>query len=263
MGLSEILRHRREQLGLTQDHVAAQAGISKPYLSNIETGRAKNPPTDGVLELLETALQFDAGELLKVAHMARTPADVRNEHELLEAEVNKLRGVIREMLTKGRSDKSGMTDLNELAGEFTESDNIRGISSGVIVPIINKVAAGYPVHFTDLDYPPSVADDYIRCPDVHDPHAFAARVVGDSMEPAYHEGDIVVFSPGTPVESGDDCFVRFDDYGGTTFKRFYHDEGNRIRLQPLNSRYPAETYAPEAITGLWPAVYKIERLRHR
>ena len=263
MGLSEIVRQRREELGLTQDRVAAQVGISKPYLSNIETGRAKNPPTDGILKLLEKALRFDVGELLRVAHLARTPPDVRDEHELLEAEVHKLRGVIREMLTSGRPDGSGGIDLDRLSRELTDSENIKGISAGVMVPIINKVAAGYPSHFTDMDYPPSVADDYIRCPDVHDPQAFAARVVGDSMEPAYREGDIVVFSPNTPAEPGDDCFVRFDDYGGTTFKRLYQDQESRIRLQPLNSKYPAEVYEREVITGLWPAVFRIERLRRR
>ncbi|MHC4718099.1 MAG: S24 family peptidase, partial [Planctomycetota bacterium] len=72
--------------------------------------------------------------------------------------------------------------------------NITGpIPPGRAIPIINSVAAGYPYQFTDLDYPPSVADDYVHCPDVNDPHAFAARVVGDSMEPRYSEGDLVVF----------------------------------------------------------------------
>ena len=85
------------------------------------------------------------------------------------------------------------------------------------IPIINKVPAGYPTDFTDLDYPPSVADEYVRCPDIHDPQAFAARVVGDSMEPAYREGDIVVFAPNTPAESGQDCFVRLNGrYNSTT-----------------------------------------------
>ena len=69
-----------------------------------------------------------------------------------------------------------------------------------LIPVINKVAAGYPEDFSDLDYPVGVADDYIRCPDLHDPNAFAVRVVGDSMEPKFCEGDIVVFSP-----AAEDC----------------------------------------------------------
>ena len=125
------------------------------------------------------------------------------------------------------------------------------------------MAAGYPAHFTDLDYPPGVADEYVRCPDLHDTQAFAARVVGDSMEPEFREGDIVVFSPNTQPRPGDDCFVRFDEDGGTTFKRFYQDNKTTIRLQPRNNAYPAMTYPAEKITGLWPALFRIEQLRKK
>ena len=260
MSLGEIIRRRREEVGLTQDQVAGQAGISKPYLSNIETGKAKNPPTDAVLGALERALKFDDFALRKLAHLARTPMDVRQEHELLEAEVHKLRGVIRELISGPRK-ASGALDLDAMTKTLERQSNIKGISAGVAVPIINKVAAGYPHHFTDLDYPPSVADEYIRCPDLHDPQAFAAHVVGDSMEPVYHEGDIVIFSPNTPARDADDCFVRFEGDGGTTFKRLYQDNEQTVRLQPLNNRYPAEIYPRERINGLWPAAFKIERLR--
>ena len=260
MSIGDIVRRRRQQSGLTQEQVADQVGISKPYLSNIETGKAKNPPTDRVLRSLELTLSFEANELTKLAHFARTPVDVRQEHEFLEAELQKLRGVLKELLNEGPRKQLGGVDLDELAKRIYGDSNVKRLSAGVAVPVINKVAAGYPKHFTDLDYPPSVADEYIRCPDLHDPQAFAARMVGDSMSPPYHEGDIVVFCPNTPARSGDDCFVRFDN-NNTTFKRFYQDDRNTIRLQPLNSKYPAETYHRERITGLWPAVFRIERLR--
>jgi repressor LexA len=98
-------------------------------------------------------------------------------------------------------------------------------------------------------------------PDVHDPQAFAARVVGDSMAPTYKEGDIVLFAPGKPARSGDDCFVRFSKDNSTTFKRFQAGRGGKIRLHPLNKNYPVEEYAREDVNGLWPAVMRIERLR--
>jgi SOS-response transcriptional repressor LexA len=283
MSIGAIIRGRREELGLTQDRVAAQVGISKPYLSNIETGKAKNPPTDRVLFLLERVLRFGCGQLTKLAHLARTPSDVRQEHELLEAEVQQLRSVLKELFRKVsdlpaaagalRKETGGM-DLDALAKRIREEllpghagaasgreSNVRALSAGRAIPVINKVSAGYPHDFTDLDYPPSVADEYVRCADVHDPQAFAARVVGDSMEPAYREGDIVIFSPNSPLHSGDDCFVRFEQEGGTTFKRYYQDDPTTIRLQPLNSKYPAESYPREQITGLWPAVFRMEKLR--
>jgi len=263
MDIGRIIRKRRRELGLTQDQVSEQVGISKPYLSNVETGKAKNPPTDRVLRALEGALAFRRSELTKLAHLARTPLDVRHEHEALEGEVQKLRGILKDLLSKAPRKDSGGVDLDRLYKDLAGSDsegNVRTIPAGVVVPVINKVTAGYPRTFTDLNYPPSIAEEYIRCPDLHDPQAFAARVVGDSMEPTYKAGDIVIFSPNTPARSGDDCFVRFDEEGGTNFKRFYQDDERTIRLQPLNSRYPAQTYPRERITGLWPAVFRIERI---
>ncbi len=260
MSLGEIIRRRRTHLELTQDRLAVAVGISKPYLSHIETGKAKNPPTDGIVRALEKALGMKRGVLTKLAHLARTPPDVRAERELLEAEVNHLRGVIKELLHRNQK-VSRELNVDKFLRPPKGANNAVAISAGRVMPIINRVSAGYPQQFTDLDYPPSVADEYIRCVDVHDAQAFAARVVGDSMEPRYHQGDVVVFSPNTPARNGDDCFVRFTDDGGTTFKRFYQDDEATLRLQPLNDRYPAEVYDCQKINGLWPAILRIERVR--
>ncbi len=257
MSMGSIIRKRREERNLTQDQVSVRVGISKPYLSNIETERVHNPPSDRVLTELEKALGFSTGELLAMAHQIRTPSDVRVEHENLSAEVEKLRGMLKQLLgEKGR----GKT-AEAMARKLKNTNVSDMLSAGRSVPIINRVMAGYPHHFTDLDYPPSVADEYVRCPDVHDPQAFAARVVGDSMQPRYAEGDVVIFAPNTQARTGDDCFVRFAKDNSTTFKRLITEKGGKLRLQPLNDKYPAEVYDPDDFTGLWPAVMRIEKLR--
>jgi hypothetical protein len=66
---------------------------------------------------------------------------------------------------------------------------------GMRVPLINKVAAGYPTDFTDMDYPARVADEYVAVPDLEDAGAFAARVVGESMMPDYREGETIDVQP--------------------------------------------------------------------
>ena len=271
MGLGGIIRQRREELGLTQDQVSARVGISKPYLSNIETSRVKNPPTDGVILRLEKVLGFARGQLRRMAHLARTPLDVRAEHENLSAEVEKLRVVLAQLLAerpkakprrRAAGAKQASIDLDAVLRKIKKSKgNVEApLVAGRAVPIINKVPAGYPHNFTDLDYPPSVADEYVRCPDVHDPQAFAARVVGDSMAPKYTEGDIVIFAPNTPAADGDDCFIRFADDWSTTFKQYRADEGGKIRLVARNEKYPPETYEPERVSGLWPAVMRVQQL---
>src|ERR1700710_3186887 len=71
------LRRQRRRLGLTLDELAGRTGISKPYLSLIETGRVPNPPSDEKLRRLEQSLGFNPGELISQAHLQRTPRDVR------------------------------------------------------------------------------------------------------------------------------------------------------------------------------------------
>src|SRR3954451_7096734 len=75
--LGPKLRRQRRRLGLTLDELAGRTGISKPYLSLIETGRVPNPPSDEKLRRLEQVLGFTAGELVSQAHLQRTPRDVR------------------------------------------------------------------------------------------------------------------------------------------------------------------------------------------
>jgi phage repressor protein C with HTH and peptisase S24 domain len=125
------------------------------------------------------------------------------------------------------------------------------------------VAAGYPIDFDDLDYPVGFADDYVRCPDLHDPNAFAVRVVGDSMEPKFSEGDIVVFSPAANVRNGDDCFIRFARPHETTFKRVFFENKKKkksIRLQPRNEKHSPLTVDETRIDGVYRAVMKVEKL---
>src|SRR3954451_12279029 len=75
--LGPKLRRQRRRLGLTLDELAGRTGISKPYLSLIETGRVPNPPSDEKLRKLEHSLGFKQGELVTQAHLHRTPKDVR------------------------------------------------------------------------------------------------------------------------------------------------------------------------------------------
>lgn len=258
MSLGQIIRKKREQLNLTLDKVSARVGYSKPYLSTIETGKVKNPPGDELLRKLEKVLNFEPGLLIHIAHLENLPSDIRQEYESTEAENQKLRQFIKTLIHK-------KTDVHQLGALLAES-NIdteqakASLAAGRLVPIINKVAAGYPADFDDLDYPAGIADDYVRCPDIHDTNAFAVRVVGDSMEPKYKEGDIVIFSPAAEVHNGDDCFVRFTMPHETTFKRVFFEPNNKVRLQPRNEKYSPTIIDGSRINGLYKAVIKYEKL---
>ena len=258
MSLGQIIRKKREKLKLTLDEVGSRIGFSKPYLSTIETGKVKNPPSDELLTKLEKILHFEPGLLLHIAHMERIPPDIRQEYESAEAENQKWRQFIKNLVQK----KTDVSKLNALLAKskLHVKQDTSPLAAGRLVPVINKVSAGYPADFDDLDYPAGIADDYVRCPDLHDPNAFAVRVVGDSMEPRFREGDIVVFSPAAEVHNGDDCFIRFATPHETTFKRVFFEPDNKVRLQPRNENYSPLIVDGKRINGLYRAIIKYEKL---
>lgn len=260
MGLGDILRQRRDELDFTLDEISKKTGFSKPYLSTIETRRVKNPPSDDLLVRLEKILKFEPGQLLRIAHLEKMPADIREIFEKHEAENLQMRVALRKM-SEGSSANEVLKDkkLRELMKQG-DSNAHPTITAGILIPVINQLAAGYPNDYDDKGYPPGGADDYVRCPDLHDPHAFAVRVVGDSMEPKYHEGDIIIFSPAAGVESGHDCFVRMTDPYETTFKQVFFDPNGIVRLQPHNPKYPPMMLPRERVTGIWKAVIRYEHL---
>ena len=285
--LGPKIRKYRRRLGLTLDELAGRTSISKPYLSLIETGRVTNPPSDEKLRRLEQALAFTPGELVTQAHIQRTPRDVQAMLQKLMAGKQAL-GDQPAASTAAKADGAKTKTAQAVAPRPANSTSTPGIPldldaaymSGVLqelvdksvgnvervtanaVPVINRVSAGYPRDFSDLGYPPRVADDYVSCPDVNDRDAFAARVHGDSMVPKYHQGDIVIFSPAASPLDGDDCFVRFAD-GNTTFKRvFFESDGGKsvLRLQPRNERYRPQTVPSENVAGLYRAIYRYQRV---
>ncbi|MHC4912793.1 MAG: XRE family transcriptional regulator [Planctomycetota bacterium] len=258
MSLGQIIRKKREELKLTLDEVSTRIGFSKPYLSTIETGKVKNPPSDELLAKLEKTLKFEPGLLLHIAHLERIPPDIRQEYESAEAENLRMRQFIKRLVNRKASARqlSNLLAKSKLEIETDEAP----LAAGRLVPVINKVSAGYPTDFDDLDYPAGVADDYVRCPDLHDPNAFAVRVVGDSMEPRFTEGDIVVFSPEAEVHNGDDCFIRFATPHETSFKRVFFESGKKLRLQPRNEKYSPTIIDGDRINGLYRAIIKYEKL---
>lgn len=286
-----IIRGHRRRLGLTLQKVADLVGCTKGYLSAIENDRRPpdRPPSTELLSRIEAALRLETGSLVTVGKWQETPEEVRQRVMDLETDRQAARRLAQLLSREGidRLHRSGelraLVDRLEGAHPSGSSARTESRESGratgpdlawrtmlpLRVPLINKVSAGYPTEFTDLGYPARVADEYVSVPDVSDPDAFAARVVGDSMEPQYREGDIVVFSPLAPTRDGSDCFVRFERDAESTFKRIFFEKPpgaspdgsggalERIRLQPLNPRYPPRTVAREEVAGLYAAVYVV------
>jgi len=254
------LRARRIACGLSLEGLASRAGCSRSHVSSMETG-ARRPPSDDLLERLEEALRAP-GLLRRAAQWESTPASIREELEA-HRRITRLikQGSLDALYASGKLQEL----VNELdGGGGATPPGVKPAHLPFEVPLINSVTAGYPAEFTDLGYPARHADEYVRVPDLEDPDAFAARVVGDSMEPSYREGDVVVFSPARAIAPGDDCFARLEPDHESTFKRVYFEEGEdgaeMIRLQPTNNAYPPRVVPRENVAGLYAAVFVMRKI---
>lgn len=101
---------------------------------------------------------------------------------------------------------------------------------------------------------------------------FGLRVKGDSMNPEYLDGDIIIVEKVDDCESGQDAVVMVNGNNGT-FKRIIKDEEKQtIRLQPLNTTldenglplYEPITYTNEEIKQLPVKIIgKVRELRRK
>ena len=274
--VGEMIRELRLDRGLTLTAVAEAMGSTKSYLSMIENHRVAKPPSVALLKQLEEVLGVTDGRLHQAGDWERAPQAVREQVQQLAGDVARGRELARFIQESATARRGGGRNLDELyhSGELRrriertlEPGCEGGVGGGGVrvdlyrVPLVNKVAAGYPSGFTDLDYPARVADDYLSSPGLNDADAFAATVIGESMMPDYREGDIVVFSPAAEVSDGCDCFVRLEPDHETTFKRvFFDNDGALVRLQPLNPKFPPAVYEREQVAGLYRAMFRYSKL---
>ncbi len=101
------------------------------------------------------------------------------------------------------------------------------------IPVISWVAAGKWAE-TGESFHEGEALEWIDS-DVKGEHNFALRVKGDSMEPEFNEGDILIVSPTAKAGNGD-YIVAKNNEEEATFKQYRQYDNTRI-LHPLNPKY--------------------------
>jgi phage repressor protein C with HTH and peptisase S24 domain len=110
------------------------------------------------------------------------------------------------------------------------------------VPLLDFAQAGAGGHFDDDGYPAGKGWDEVGLPAVDDEHAYALEISGDSMRPAYRDGDVIVVSPGTPIRRGDRVVVKTTG-GEVMVKELKRRTAKTLELQSLNPAHVDRTLA--------------------
>lgn len=152
------------------------------------------------------------------------------------AALESVTGYRAQWLVSGKGPKR--VDSNVVAGP-----DIRGS-----VPLLSGVQAGAFKEILDSDY--SGGDGVTMIPTTVpvNRYTFALRVQGDSMEPRFTEGMLLIVEPELDAQHGDYVIVK---NGGeeTTFKQLIRD-GSDWFLKPLNPRYPIKPLGADTVVGV-------------
>jgi phage repressor protein C with HTH and peptisase S24 domain len=114
------------------------------------------------------------------------------------------------------------------------------------VPLIGLAQAGAGGYFDDAGFPVGRGWDEISFPAIEDEHAYALEIAGDSMQPAYRDGDVIVVSPSAPIRRGDRVVVKTRE-GEVMAKELRRRTTRTVELKSLNSEHPDRQFPADEL----------------
>ena len=98
--------------------------------------------------------------------------------------------------------------------------------------------------FDDGGYPVGGGWDEVSLPEIADTNAYALEISGNSMEPVFRDGDMVIVSPAAPIRRGDRVVVRTTS-GEVMAKQLARRSARRVELKSLNPEHPRPQLRPD------------------
>lgn len=118
-----------------------------------------------------------------------------------------------------------------------------------LIPVIGFAQAGEDGYFDEDGYPAGDSWDEIPFPKSSEKdaeHSFGIEVSGDSMEPLFRAGDLLVVSPTAKIKKGDRIIVKTNG-GEVLAKELSRKTATHLHLKSLNPAYEDRKVATEDI----------------
>lgn len=225
--LGHTVRWLREQKKLTQAELADKAGVSVTTIYRLE----KNSNYEGItLAAVAGALGTNEARLLDFAAPFEPPPHPGP-------------GVI-------------LAPHHYAEAERDDGDTYAGYKPHDIPVIAEGEASPQGALFWNSEEgkPLVEADEWMsRPPEVKDPRAYAVRVRGDSMVPAFYPGMRLIVSPNIPVKSGHRVYVEL--HSGERLVKVARRQKNGWILDSVNPAYEPRFVADEEVGTMHKIVY--------
>lgn len=215
--IADRIKYALNYRKLKPKDLSEKTGISRSSISEWLSG--KYEPKQDKIFLIAQALNVDEGWLLGL--------DVPIERKSNISE-------LYNQLVPKRQKK-----VYEYAERQLEEQNNK------VVPLLGGVAANP----AELAYGDIAAEDVVEY-NVPEKADCALVVHGDSMEPDYHDGDIVFYKCQITIENGETAVVEINGDGVTLKKVYFNFDEDKVILRSLNDKYEDRELNPEEVRVL-------------
>ncbi len=119
-------------------------------------------------------------------------------------------------------------------------DQIQPKTNSPSVPLLGLAEAGAGGFFDPGGFPVGQGWEEVSFPGGNGGSAYALEVSGDSMLPAYRDGDVLIVSPSEQLRRGDRVVVRTHE-GEVTAKVLHRKTAKTVELHSLNPEHAPRT----------------------
>lgn len=122
---------------------------------------------------------------------------------------------------------------------LVEDLETRELSNKLNIPVIGFAQAGAKGFFNEEGYPKGDSWDEVRFPEFNasdDDDIYALEVNGDSMEPLYRKGDVLVVSPKSKIKNADRIVIKTKK-GEVMAKELFRQSASQIEIKSINPEH--------------------------
>jgi phage repressor protein C with HTH and peptisase S24 domain len=229
MSRGEVLQELRRRKGLTQTQVAEKAGV---HLTTVVRAEKDGRSDEETLTAIAGVYGLSFADLLDMVRKARRASVI--------------------LPGRGTSRDGPYTEA-----EPEDVDTYQGYKARDIPVIAEGEASPQGELYWDNSRPLIQADEWMsRPPEVKDPRAYAVRVRGDSMVPAYYPGMRLIVSPNIPVQSGHRVYIEL--LNGERLVKVARRQKNGWILESLNPAYEPRFVGDDEVGTMHKIVYARE-----
>lgn len=212
--LSDVIKKKRKELGLTLLEIAKYVGVSEATVQRWESGNIKNVRFEKIALLCE------------ILHAS--PAEIMGWDDL-DVTTSK----VFPNWTPGESIPEALENIPKENLKFS-----------VRIPVLKYAPIKLPISEVKeiIDYE-EISEELNQQGEL-----FGLKIDDDSMKPRFSVGDIVIVKRQTTVEDGDYVVVCIDD-GRNMIRQFYRSNSG-VKLIPMNPSYDPEFYTNKEVKSL-------------